>query len=236
MRFEPGQKKTVSLVSIGGNRVIRGGNNLCAGQVNKLDGGVLDAIMDKMLEQGFQHEPLPERGDDTAATDSSRVGSSNGDGNSAANGDDRGSCSAAKRRKLSSYSYEGLPISRDLYARMYGPTTGDVVRLADTHLYIRVEADRTVYGDELKFGGGKVLRDGMGQAAGLLPEQQLDTVITNALIVDHKGIYKADVGIKAGRIAGIGRAGNPDTMEGVDDGMWCGANTDVIAVSPVMLH
>jgi urease len=126
--------------------------------------------------------------------------------------------------------YEGLPIERERYARMYGPTAGDVVRLADTQLHIRVERDCTSYGEELKFGGGKVLRAGMGQATGRTPSQQLDTVIINALIVDHTGIYKADVGIKAGRISGIGHAGNPDCMDGVSAGMCCGVNTEVIAV------
>jgi urease len=128
-------------------------------------------------------------------------------------------------------TYEGLPIARELYARMYGPTVGDVVRLADTQLRIRVERDLSCYGDELKFGGGKVLRAGMGQATGRTPAQQLDTVITNALIIDHTGIYKADVGIKEGRISGIGHAGNPDCMDGVTQGMCCGVSTEVIAVS-----
>jgi len=117
-------------------------------------------------------------------------------------------------------------ISRRAYAEMYGPTTGDRVRLADTDLWIRVEADRTVYGDEITFGGGKVIRDGMGQSqAG--DDQTVDTVITNALILDHWGIVKADIGIKAGRIFRIGKAGNPDTQPGVD--IEVGACTEVIA-------
>jgi urease. Metallo peptidase. MEROPS family M38 len=106
-------------------------------------------------------------------------------------------------------------IDRSAYAEMYGPTTGDKVRLADTELFLEVEDDRTVYGDEVKFGGGKVIRDGMGQSQCLAAEV-VDTVITNALIVDHWGIIKADIGIKDGLIAGIGKAGNPDTQAGVD--------------------
>jgi len=106
-------------------------------------------------------------------------------------------------------------ISRTAYAEMYGPTTGDRVRLGDTELWIEVEADRTIYGDEVKFGGGKVIRDGMGQSQRVAKEV-VDTVITNALILDHWGIVKADIGIKDGRIAGIGKAGNPDVQPGVD--------------------
>lgn len=120
-------------------------------------------------------------------------------------------------------------ISREMYSHMFGPTTGDIVRLADTELYVRVERDFTVYGDECKFGGGKVLREGMGQATGLTPEEQLDTVITNALIIDYTGIYKADIGIKNSIIAGLGKAGNKDVMDGVTEGMIVGVNTEVIA-------
>jgi urease subunit alpha len=120
-------------------------------------------------------------------------------------------------------------IDRRHYADLYGPTTGDTVRLGDTGLIARVEQDATTYGDECKFGGGKVLRDGMGQAAGVSDERALDCVITNALIVDWTGIRKADVGIKNGRIAGIGKAGNPDVMAGVTDGMIVGATTEAIA-------
>ncbi|MCL6415499.1 urease subunit alpha [Aestuariirhabdus sp. Z084] len=117
-------------------------------------------------------------------------------------------------------------ITRQAYAEMYGPTTGDRVRLADTELWIEVEKDFTRYGDEVKFGGGKVIRDGMGQSQGLSNEV-VDTLITNALILDHWGIVKADVGIKEGRIVAIGKAGNPDTQEGVT--IEVGPGTDVIA-------
>ena len=120
-------------------------------------------------------------------------------------------------------------IERKTYAAMYGPTTGDRVRLGDTDLVIRVERDHTVYGDECKFGGGKTLRDGMGQASGIGQADALDLVLTNALILDHGGIFKADIGIKNGRIVGIGKAGNPHLMAGVTPGMVVGVTTEVIA-------
>ncbi len=120
-------------------------------------------------------------------------------------------------------------ISRQTYADIFGPTTGDTVRLGDTGLIAEVERDHTVYGDECKFGGGKVLREGMGQAAGVGQADALDCVITNALIIDHTGIIKADIGIKNGVIAGIGKAGNPDVMAGVTKGMIVGVTTEVIA-------
>ena len=121
------------------------------------------------------------------------------------------------------------PIDRTAYASIYGPTTGDRVQLGDTHLVIQVERDHTVYGDECKFGGGKVLRDGMGQATGVAQDRALDILITNALVIDYTGIYKADIGIKNGRIAGIGKAGNPDIMAGVDPKLIAGVTTEVIA-------
>ncbi|KIT16132.1 urease subunit alpha [Jannaschia aquimarina] len=119
------------------------------------------------------------------------------------------------------------PISRRAYADMYGPTTGDRVRLADTELWIEVERDLTTYGEEVKFGGGKVIRDGMGQGQMTRAEGSVDTVITNALILDHSGIYKADVGLRDGRIAAIGKAGNPDTQDGVT--IPVGPGTEAIA-------
>ncbi len=120
-------------------------------------------------------------------------------------------------------------MDRRHYADMFGPTTGDRVRLGDTGLVAQVEKDLTVYGDECKFGGGKVLRDGMGQKSGVGDAEALDCVITNALILDWTGIYKADIGIKAGRITGIGKAGNPDVMAGVTPGMVVGVTTEAIA-------
>ena len=103
-------------------------------------------------------------------------------------------------------------INRAEYAAMFGPTTGDKLRLADTDLIIEVEKDLTTYGEEVKFGGGKVIRDGMGQSQATRAAGAVDTVITNALIIDHSGIYKADVGLRGGRIHKIGKAGNPDTI------------------------
>ena len=119
------------------------------------------------------------------------------------------------------------PISRASYASMYGPTTGDRVRLGDTDLILQVERDLTTYGEEVKFGGGKVIRDGMGQSQISRAGGAMDTVITNALIVDYTGIYKADVGLRDGRIAKIGKAGNPDTQSGVDT--IIGPGTEIIA-------
>ena len=118
-------------------------------------------------------------------------------------------------------------ISRPDYAAMYGPTTGDRLRLGDTEIIIEVERDLTTYGEEVKFGGGKVIRDGMGQSQVTRAGGAMDTVITNALILDHTGIYKADVGLRDGRIAGIGKAGNPDTQSGVT--LIIGPSTEIIA-------
>ena len=120
-----------------------------------------------------------------------------------------------------------IKISRSDYASMFGPTTGDKLRLADTEIYIEVEKDLTTYGEEVKFGGGKVIRDGMGQSQVTRAEGAADTVITNALILDYTGIYKADVALRDGRIAAIGKAGNPDTQPGVD--IIIGPGTEIIA-------
>ena len=119
-----------------------------------------------------------------------------------------------------------MKITRQAYAEMFGPTTGDRVRLADTELWIEVEKDYTVYGEEVKFGGGKVIRDGMGQSQRVSAEVA-DSVITNALIVDHWGIVKADIGIKGGRIWRVGKAGNPDIQPGVT--IPIGAASEIIA-------
>ena len=124
-------------------------------------------------------------------------------------------------------------ITRQAYADMYGPTTGDKVRLADTDLIIEVEKDLCNYGDEVKFGGGKVIRDGMGQSQKSRAQGAVDTVITNALIVDHTGIYKADVGLRDGLITAIGKAGNPDTQSGVD--IIIGPGTEAIAAEGRLL-
>ncbi len=118
-------------------------------------------------------------------------------------------------------------LSRAAYADMFGPTVGDKVRLADTSLFVEVEKDFTIYGEEVKFGGGKVIRDGMGQSQVTRADGAVDTVITNAVIIDHWGIVKADVGLLDGRIAGIGKAGNPDIQPGVT--IVVGPGTEVIA-------
>lgn len=120
-----------------------------------------------------------------------------------------------------------LQIPRGQYVDLHGPTTGDRVRLADTELILEVEADFATYGDEIAFGGGKTIRDGMGQSARAI--EALDLVITNAVIIDHWGIVKGDIGIRDGRIVGVGKAGNPDTLDGVHPGMIVGASTEVIA-------
>src|SRR5271169_4257216 len=123
-----------------------------------------------------------------------------------------------------------LSIPRRTYADLYGPTTGDRVRLADTELIVEVEKDFAAYGDEITFGGGKVIRDGMGQSArATRAVGVLDLVITNAVIIDHSGIVKGDIGIRDGRIVKVGKAGNPDTMAGVDPDLVIGSATEVIA-------
>src|SRR4028119_938084 len=119
-------------------------------------------------------------------------------------------------------------INRIKYANMYGPTVGDRVRLADTELIIEIEKDYAVYGDESKFGGGKTIRDGMAQSStATRKEGVLDFVITSVMIIDHSGIVKGDIGIKDGKIVAIGKAGNPDTMDGVASNMIIGASTEV---------
>ncbi|KAM5355359.1 hypothetical protein ACJ41O_002005 [Fusarium nematophilum] len=187
VRFEPGDTKTVTLVKIGGNRVIRGGNNLASGAI---DLSRAEEIITRLQEAGFAHAPGPEG--------------------------DMGFVDA-------------FEMDRAAYATMFGPTTGDLVRLGSTDLWITVERDETVYGDECKFGGGKTLREGMGQATGRPDADTLDLVVTNALIVDWTGIYKADIGVKEGMIVGIGKAGNPDVMDGVTPNMVVGSCTDVVA-------
>ncbi|KAM7209372.1 putative urease [Naviculisporaceae sp. PSN 640] len=188
VRFEPGDTKTVTLVEIGGGKVIRGGNNLASGVV---DLSRTEEIVQNLVKAGFAHAPEP-AGDMAFLT-------------------------------------EGFSMDRAAYATMFGPTTGDVLRLGSTDLWIKVEKDLTVYGDECKFGGGKTLREGMGQATGRSDKETLDVVVTNALIVDWTGIYKADIGVKEGVIVGIGKAGNPDVMNGVTPGMIVGSCTDVVA-------
>ncbi|XP_011623717.1 urease isoform X1 [Amborella trichopoda] len=192
VRFEPGEKKSVTLVSIGGQKVIKGGNGMVDGPV---ENSRLPKIMEALHSKCFGH----------GKEDNVMVGVTSED------------------PQLT------VKVSREAYADIYGPTTGDKIRLGDTNLYAEVERDFTVYGDECKFGGGKVLRDGMGQATGYPSSVCLDTVITNALIIDYMGIYKADIGIKGEFISSIGKAGNPDVMDGVHKDMIVGVNTEVIA-------
>lgn len=191
VRFEPGDVKTVTLVRLGGGKVVRGGNGLAEigvlGDIRKQEGDVVKMLHD----MGFAHE--------TQAVDDIRGG------------------------------IEIASMAREAYVSMYGPTTGDLVKLGATALWIKVEKDYTSYGDECTFGGGKTLREGMGQASGRPDLETLDTVVTNALIVDWSGIYKADIGIKNGIVVGIGKAGNPDVMDGVSPNLVIGSNTDTIA-------
>ncbi|KAK0391945.1 hypothetical protein NLU13_1443 [Sarocladium strictum] len=187
VRFEPGDTKTVTLVEIGGNKVIRGGNNLASGGVELWRAG---EIVTKLQQAGFAHTPEP-------AGDAAFI--------------------------------DMFQMDRAAYNTMFGPTTGDLVKLGSTNLWVKVEKDFTVYGDECKFGGGKTLREGMGQATGRVDSESLDMVVTNALVIDWSGIFKADIGVKDGMIVGIGKAGNPDVMDGVTPGMVVGSGTDVIA-------
>jgi len=184
VRFEPGDKKTITLVDIAGNRVVKGGNNLTSGPATPER---KDQVISKAIANGFKHKKQ------TSVT----VG-------------------------------QPLILDRQNYVEIFGPTVGDLVRLGDTSLLAQVERDLTVYGDECKFGGGKTLREGMGQATGVSATDALDYVITNALILDSTGIYKADIGIKGNVISGIGKAGNPDVMAGVTPGMVCGVTTEAI--------
>ncbi len=154
-------------------------------------------------------------------------------------GDKKASAGEATANKSGSVSHEtksGCKISGHDYAHMFGPTTGDKVRLADTELFIEVERDYTNYGDEVKFGGGKTIRDGMGQSAGMTrADGAPDLVLTNALIVDHWGIVKADIGVRDGFIVGIGKAGNPDIMDNIHPALVIGAATEIIAAEGLIV-
>jgi len=184
VRFEPGESKTVTLVEISGNRVVKGGNGLVDGPATPER---LEEVMTRVRDGGFGHADAEDLG-----------------------------------------AGDPVMIPRGKYAHMYGPTVGDRVRLGDTNLYVTPERDLTTKGEESKFGGGKTLREGMAQQAGVGPDVALDTIITNALIIDHSGIYKADIGIKDGHIVGIGHGGNPDVAD-VTPGMVVGVNTEAIA-------
>ncbi|RAL42969.1 hypothetical protein DM860_009751 [Cuscuta australis] len=191
MRFEPGDSKSVTLVSIGGKQIIRGGNGIADGPV---DYARITYVMEAVHERGFHH--LEE------------INASEGISGEG-----------------SAFSFT---MSHEVYANIYGPTTGDRVRLGDTDLIAEIESDFSIYGDECVFGGGKVLRDGMGQACGYPAADCLDTIITNAIVIDYSGIFKADIGVKDGLIVSLGKAGNPDIMD-VSNDMIIGVNTEVIA-------
>ncbi|KAE8023675.1 hypothetical protein FH972_009347 [Carpinus fangiana] len=192
-RFEPGETKSVILASIGGKKVIRGGNGIADGPFDHAKYGTV--VMEAVSSRGFRH---------LEATDVSEG-------------------------VTGEHSALTKIISREEYANMYGPTTGDKIQLGDTDLHAEIERDFAIYGDECVFGGGKVLRDGMGQSCGHPSADSLDAVITNAVIIDYSGIFKADIGIKDGLIVSLGKAGNPDIMDGVCQNMIIGVNTEVIA-------
>jgi len=205
VRFEPGEKKTVRLTRIAGKQLVYGGNALIDGPT---DDANLEATRQKVAAK-LKEEKFAHK----EATENQ----------------------SSKRQKKDESAGKSL-VSRKHYAEMYGPTTGDQVRLGDTDLWVTVEKDYTSYGDECVFGGGKVLREGMGMAVG--PQTQgtvLELVITNALIIDYTGIIKADIGIIDGKISGIGKAGNPDTMDNVTPGMVVGVHTEVIAGERLIL-
>ncbi|KAJ6689160.1 hypothetical protein OIU85_005555 [Salix viminalis] len=191
IRFEPGESKSVVLVSIGGKKVIRGGNGIVDGPVDHEN---CTNIMGNIGRRKFGN--LEEEN--------------------------------ASEGVIGEGSAFNNTISREAYANMYGPTAGDKIRLGDTNLYAEIERDFAFYGDECVFGGGKVIRDGMGQSCGHQPADSLDTVITNAVVIDYSGIYKADIGIKDYLIRAIGKSGNPDVMNVYSD-MTIGVNTEVIA-------
>ncbi|XP_061991902.1 urease [Rosa rugosa] len=195
-RFEPGECKHVVLVSIGGNRVIRGGNDIVDGAVRSFDR--YQVVKGALEARRFGNEEEPNAREGVAGIDAAFT----------------------------------TVISHESYANMYGPTTGDKVRLGDTNLFAEIEKDYTVHGDESVFGGGKVIRDGMGQSSRNELTDSLDTVITNAVIIDYSGIFKADIGIKDHHIVALGKSGNPDVMDGMDgasSNMIIGVNTEVIA-------
>jgi urease len=209
VRFEPGERKAVVLVSIGGRRVITGGNALCITHPEVMDMATQTrliaappSIMAEISRRKFGHV------EESTAEEWASIDQN---------------CPVA------------CIMSRPHYAAMFGPTAGDRIRLGDTNLVALVEKDYAILGDECKFGGGKTLREGMGQADGRPAAGVLDYVITNVVVMDYTGIYKADIGIKDGLIAGIGKAGNPDAMEGVHPGMVVGVNTEAIAGEGLLL-
>ncbi|RKK10318.1 Urease [Fusarium oxysporum f. sp. cepae] len=186
LRFEPNEPKTVTLVQVGGSKIIQGGSGYTKGPVDPTN---VQKILQQLQQAGYRHSLEGSTGQQTVKP-----------------------CS----------------ISREKYASAYGPTTGDCIRLGSTDLWVKVEKDCTSYGDECTLGCGKTIRDGMGAASGCSDADCLDLAIINAVIIDWTGIFKADIGVKDGAIVGIGKAGNPATMDGVSDNMIIGSNTDII--------
>ncbi|PCD23943.1 hypothetical protein AU210_015457 [Fusarium oxysporum f. sp. radicis-cucumerinum] len=186
LRFEPNEPKTVTLVQVGGSRIIQGGSGYTKGPVDPTNA---QKILQQLQQAGYRHSLEGSTGQQTVKP-----------------------CS----------------ISREKYASAYGPTTGDCIRLGSTDLWVKVEKDCTSYGDECTLGCGKTIRDGMGAASGCSDADCLDLAIINAVIIDWTGIFKGDIGVKDGAIVGIGKAGNPATMDGVSDNMVIGSNTDII--------
>lgn len=205
IRFEPGDTKTVTLVQLQGNQLVTGGNNL----VNRSNNPTISRQeTEKIMSNLLERGFLHEPCPESFFSFDPSIIRPNS-------------------------------LSRKSYSSMFGPTVGDRIRLGDTSLWIEIERDliseNSGYGDELKFGGGKTVREGMGQRTNVSNDDSLDLVITNALIIDWNGIYKADVGIKDYNIVKIGKAGNPDVMKGVTEGMIVGVNTEVIAGEKLIL-
>ncbi|KAI8648169.1 Urease [Fusarium keratoplasticum] len=186
LRFEPNEPKVVTLVQIGGSKIIQGGSSYAKGPVTPTNA---QKILQKLQQAGYRH-----------------------------------SLEEPKEQEV----IKPCSIDRAKYASAYGPTTGDLVRLGSTDLWVKIEKDYTVYGDECTLGCGKTIRDGMGAASGCADAECLDLAIINAIVIDWTGIFKADIGVKDGAIVGIGKAGNPATMDGVSDNMVIGSNTDII--------
>ncbi|PWN44275.1 putative urease [Ceraceosorus guamensis] len=203
VRFEPGDVRTVGLVSVAGSRKLSGGCGILNGDLSAVADDIRrdpEGLRARITSLGFLDAPAEEY----AALESQPPP-------------------------------RPMQLSRAAYAALYGPTKGDRVKLGDSPLWIEVERDMCSYGDECKFGGGKVLRDGMGQASARKDGETLDLVIINALIVDWWGVVKADVGIREGVIVGIGKAGNPDIMDNVTEGMTVGSTTEVMAAENLIL-
>lgn len=209
VRFEPGDRKTVTLVEAGGSKRISGGSGITR---RVTENG--ERLADILREGGFQVEAIDEAVEVPEPKEMDRE-------------------VVSIFQLLRDHTTD--PATSRQYASMFGPTTGDRVRLGDTSLWVEIESDATTYGDECKFGGGKTVRDGQGQASDRCDQDVLDLVITNALVIDWSGIFKADIGVKRGIIVGVGKAGNPDIMDGVTDGMVIGSNTEVIAGEKLIL-